>query len=281
MEKKKGLGKGLSALIPQKLESETRAPFVEVEISKIKLNPLQPRKDFSVERIEDLKNSIQQEGLLQPVVVARQGEGYVLIAGERRLRAVKKLGWQKIPAVILDSVRDAEFLRKSLVENIQRANLNPIEEATAYKRLVDEYGYSLERLAKEVGKDFSTISNTIRLLNLPPDIQERLKNGDITAGHARALLMLKDEKEMRALLEEIKEKKLSVRKAEEKARRAKKASKTSLLDPNIIDIIDKLQRRLGTRVHILKTRKGGKVEIQFLNEEDLQRILNIICGEEM
>ncbi|MCD6080480.1 MAG: ParB/RepB/Spo0J family partition protein [Candidatus Omnitrophica bacterium] len=281
MEKKKGLGKGLAALIPQKLESETRAPFVEVEISKIKLNPLQPRKDFSVERIEDLKNSIQQEGLLQPVVVARQGETYVLIAGERRLRAVKKLGWQKIPAVILDSVRDAEFLRKSLVENIQRANLNPIEEATAYKRLVDEYGYSLERLAKEVGKDFSTISNTIRLLNLPPDIQERLKNGDITAGHARALLMLKDEKEMRALLEEIKEKKLSVRKAEEKARRAKKASKTSLLDPNIIDIIDKLQRRLGTRVHILKTRKGGKVEIQFLNEEDLQRILNIICGEEM
>ena len=263
------------------MESETRAPFVEVEISKIKLNPLQPRKDFSVERIEDLKNSIQQEGLLQPVVVARQGETYVLIAGERRLRAVKKLGWQKIPAVILDSVQDAEFLRKSLIENIQRANLNPIEEATAYKKLVDEYGYSLERVAKEVGKDFSTISNTIRLLNLPPDIQERLKNGDITAGHARALLMLKDEKEMRALLEEIKEKRLSVRKAEEKARRAKKASKTSLLDPNIIDIIDKLQRRLGTRVHILKTRKGGKVEIQFLNEEDLQRILNIICGEEM
>jgi ParB family chromosome partitioning protein len=275
MEKKKGLGKGLSALIPQKLEVDTKGPVTEIEVSKIQFNPLQPRKQFSEEEIQSLKTSIQHEGLLQPILVAKEGERYVLIAGERRLRAVTKLGWEKIPAVVIDSVSEVDLLRKSLVENIQRANLNPIEQANAYKKLIEEYGYSLEKLARELGKDFSTISNTIRLLNLPEDIQEEIKDGNITPGHARALLMLKSEKEMREMVAEIKTKNLSVRKTEARVKELK-AKKAEPPDPYLRDIIDRLQKKFGTRVQVIKTRKGGKLEIQFLNEEDLQRILNII-----
>lgn len=274
------MGRGLSALIPQKLEIDTRGAATEIEVSKIQFNPLQPRKQFSEEEIQSLKMSIQHEGLLQPILVAREGEGYVLIAGERRLRAVTQLGWEKIPAVVIDSVGEVDLLRKSLVENVQRADLNPIEQANAYKKLIEEYGYSLEKLARELGKDFSTISNTIRLLNLPQDIQQEIKDGNITPGHARALLMLKSEKEMREMVAEIKTKNLSVRKTEARVRELK-ARKTQPFDPYLGDIIERLQQKFGTRVQILKTRKGGKLEIQFLNEEDLERILNIIFGEEM
>ncbi len=271
------MGKGLSALIPYKLEPEPKGPLIEIEVSKIRFNPVQPRKKFNDEEIEELKKSIANDGLLQPIVVTRSGNEYILIAGERRVRAIRKLGWEKIPAVVVENVGEVEFLRKSLVENIQRANLNPIEEAIAYKKLIEEYGYSLERVANEVGKDFSTISNTIRLLNLPPDIQEEIKEGHITPGHARALLMVKNEDEMRALVAEIKHKKLSVRRVEEKVRLLKK---TTLPDPNMMDIIERLQQKLGTKVRILRTRKGGRMEIQFLNDEDLQRLVNIICGKE-
>lgn len=271
------MGKGLSALIPHKLESEPRGPLAEIEVSKIRVNPLQPRKKFNDEEIEELKKSIAKDGLLQPIVVTKSGNEYILIAGERRLRAIKKLGWKRVSAVVVESAGEVEFLRKSLVENIQRANLNPIEEATAYKKLIDEYGYSLEQVANEVGKDFSTISNTIRLLNLPPDIQQEIKEGRITPGHARALLMLRDENEMRVLVTEIKHKRLSVRKVEEKVRGLKK---TTLLDPNEMHIIEKLQQKLGTKVRIIRTRKGGRIEVQFFNDEDLQRLVNIICGKE-
>ncbi|HDL10236.1 MAG TPA: ParB/RepB/Spo0J family partition protein [Candidatus Omnitrophica bacterium] len=276
-EKKKGLGKGLSALIPPKLESEPKGPLTEIEVSKIRFNPLQPRENFNEGEIEELKKSIANDGLLQPIVVTKSGNEYILIAGERRVRAIRKLGWEKIPAVVVENAEEVEYLRKSLVENIQRTNLNPIEEATAYKKLIEEYGYSLERVANEVGKDFSTISNTIRLLNLPADIQEEIKEGYITPGHARALLMVKDEDEMRTLVAEIKHKKLSVRKVEEKVRAIKK---TTLLDPNMMHIIEKLQQKLGTKVRIITTRKGGRMEIQFLDNEDLHRLVNIICGEE-
>lgn len=272
------MGKGLKALIPEGPSlGEKKGPsgFEEIEIGKIKLNPHQPRESFPKEEIDELKTSIQNEGLLQPIIVAKGGEGYTLIAGERRLRAVKELGWRRIPAIVLEDISDAELLRKSLVENIQRRDLNPIEEALAYKKLIDVFGYSVEKVAREVGKDFSTIFNAIRLLNLPPQIQEDLKRGKITAGHARAILMLKGESQMIEFAEEIKRKRMSVREAERRARERRQ------VDPNMRQVIEELQRKFGTKVDIVRKRKGGKIEIAFIDEEDLNRIIKILLAGEV
>ncbi len=273
---KKGLGRGLSALIPEKTGIGFKK-YREIDVSKIALNPLQPRKAFSEQEIGHLKESISQDGLLQPILVVIEGDRYKLVAGERRFRAVKMLGWESIPALVLEKVEEVELLRKSLVENIQRSNLNPIEEAQAYKKLIDEYGYSLENVAAEVGKDFSTISNTLRLLNLPLDVQEDLQQGFISSGHARALLMLQNETELRRLLKMIKTGKISVREAEKRARQRKKKE----ADPNVTAMLEKLQRRFGTKIDIISKKKGGKVEISYFSNEDLERILGLLFNEEV
>lgn len=277
MERKKGLGRGLSALIPEKVKFESEK-YKEIELSEISLNPLQPRKTTSREELEELKSSIEKNGLLQPILVVSESSGYRLIAGERRFKAVEELGWQKIPAIVLERAEEVELLRKSLVENVQRSNLNPIEEASAYKKLIDEYDYSLDRIANEVGKDITTISNTIRLLNLPEEIKEDIIMGIITPGHARALLMLGDTPEILKMAQEIKAKRVSVREVERRVKRIK--GKTSL-EPNLEAVIDNLQKKLGTKVEIQCKKKGGRLEIWFLDGQDLERILNILIPGEV
>lgn len=276
MERKKGLGKGLSALIPEKLGPELER-YKEIKITQISLNPLQPREKFSPQELVQLKNSIAQEGLLQPILVVKETSGYRLIAGERRLRAVKELQWEKIPAIVLEEAQEVELLKKSLIENVQRTNLNPLEEALGYKRLMKEYGYSLERIAQEVGKNIATISNTIRLLNLPQEVQEDLREGLLTPGHARALLMLEDKDEILRLAQEVKRKKVSVREVERKV----KERKGKILDPNLEAIRDKLQKKLGTKVEFQIRKKGGKIEILYFDDKDLSRILNILLPQEI
>ena len=277
MQKKIGLGKGLSALIPEKTKSEL-GKYKEIELTQIDVNPYQPRLEFSETELQALKESIIKEGLLQPILVLKKAGGYQLVAGERRLRAVRELKWERIPALILDKVQQEGLLLKSLVENLQRANLNPIEEAQAYKRMKQEFGYSLEKVAQEVGKDFSTVSNTMRLLNLPSDIQEDIKRGLLSPGHARALLKLKDDSKRRALLKEIKAKRINVREAEKRARSLKDNLK---LDPNLRSILEKLQRKLGGKVELVRRKKGGRIEIHYLDEQDLERVIKILLsGEE-
>ncbi len=276
MQKKKGLGRGIAALIPEKIAAE-KERYRLLNVGDVAANPLQPRQVFSASEIDDLKASIAQDGLLQPIVVAAEGEKFKLIAGERRLRAVKSLGWEKIPAIVLEEIKEVELLRKSLVENIQRANLNAIEEAHAYKKLLDDYGYSLERLSQELGKDVSTISNFVRLLNLPLEIQEELKKGFISPGHGRALLALRDVTQMRRLLEEIKQGKISVRETEKRVK--KKKAKVNI-DPNLQDMIERLQRKLGTKVLLTPKKGGGKLEIVYFNQDDLQRIIRVLLPGE-
>jgi len=274
MEKKKGLGRGISALIPDRDRTGSNR-YSPVDLVKISPNPLQPRKEFKEQEIADLQSSIAKDGLLQPIVVVEEGQGYRLVAGERRLRAVQRLGWTAIPALVLASIEEVELLRKSIVENIQRTNLNPIEEARAYKRLIDDYGYSLENVAQEVAKDLSTISNTIRLLNLPEDVQSALKQGVISAGHARALLMLSEHGQIREMAEHIQTKKLSVR-ATEKIVKEQKSS----ADPHLKSALESLQRLLSTKINISNKRKGGKIEIMFVDQQDLERIVNLLLKME-
>lgn len=274
MEKKRALGKGLSALIPEKISLELER-YQEIETAKISPNPYQPRVEFHSEELEELSRSIQKNGLLQPILVVKEAEGYKLVAGERRLRAVRALGWKRIPAIVLAGVQEVELLKKSLVENVQRKNLNPIEEAKAYKRLAEDYGYTLEEIAREVSKDVSTISNAIRLLSLPEEIQEELKQGSLTPGHARALLMLGDKKEIWKLVQEIKRTKISVRETERRAKKVKPAGR----DPNLEEVLGKLRRRLGTKVELQIKKKGGKIEIFFLDSEDLERLLRLLLPE--
>jgi len=214
---------------------------------------------------------------LQPIVVVEEGESFKLIAGERRLRSVQSLGWERVAALVLHNIEEVELLRKSLVENVQRANLNPIEEAQAYKRLMDDYGYSLEETAKEVAKDISTVSNAVRLLALPENIQRDLSQGLISPGHARALLMLGKGSQMQSFADKIKSEKLSVREAE---KRAKMKKGKLVLEPNLKAALEELQRKIGSKINVEIKKRGGKIEVLFMDNEDLQRIVAVLLNRE-
>ncbi|MDP8252805.1 MAG: ParB/RepB/Spo0J family partition protein [Candidatus Kaelpia aquatica] len=276
MEKKRGLGKGISALIPEK-SAKSSSRYKDIEIAKITLNPYQPRKEFSKTELLHLQQSIAKDGLLQPIVVVEEGESFKLIAGERRLRSVQSLGWERVAALVLHNIEEVELLRKSLVENVQRANLNPIEEAQAYKRLMDDYGYSLEETAKEVAKDISTVSNAVRLLALPENIQRDLSQGLISPGHARALLMLGKGSQMQSFADKIKSEKLSVREAE---KRAKMKKGKLVLEPNLKAALEELQRKIGSKINVEIKKRGGKIEVLFMDNEDLQRIVAVLLNRE-
>jgi len=276
MEKKRSLGRGIAALIPEK-RAKDPSRYRDIETVKVKPNPYQPRKEFSEDELLRLQQSIAKDGLLQPIVVVEEGENFKLIAGERRLRSVQKLGWERVAALVLHDIEEVELLRKSLVENVQRANLNPIEEAQAYKRLIDDYNYSLEEVAAEVAKDISTISNAVRLLALPKDIQQDLSRGTISPGHARALLMLGKGSQAEALVKQIKSKKMSVREAE---KRAKQVKGKLFLEPHLKVALEELQRKVGSKINIEMKKRGGKIEILFMDNEDLQRIVKILLNRE-
>jgi len=291
MSKRGGLGRGLSALIPGAPEAgEASAGLMEVPVNAVAPNPKQPRTRFDDETIAALAASIREVGILQPLVVRRAGDGrYELIAGERRLRAAKAAGLASVPIVLRDS-EDADLLREALIENIHREDLNPIEQAEAFKALLGELGLKQEELADRVGVSRSHIANTIRLLALPLDVQQLLADDKISAGHARAVLSLGDNDAMSSLATRIAAEDLSVRQTEDIVRRfveapAEAAEKrrvaesiTEQPDANLAEVEEILSEQLATRVSIQMGAKRGKVVIEFGSPDDLERIVSEIIG---
>lgn len=282
MSKNRGLGKGLGALIPE-LEEDDLSPQAEVAIELIEPNPYQPRREFSDEKLAELADSIKTHGIIQPLLVRELQGKYQLIAGERRLRAAKLVGLPTVPIVIRE-ISEQSMMEIALVENLQREDLNPIEEAIAYQRLMDEFHVTQDEVAKKVGKSRPAVANTLRLLNLPREVQDELANGTLTMGHARALLGLRTSEEQKQAWKQIQEQELSVRATEELihqlndapivSRETKKVitKKNSIKDPNVTDIEDQLQQVLGTKVVIKPIGIGGKIEIDYYSGEDFERI---------
>lgn len=276
---RKVLGRGLNALIPQ-APVDSREKVQTLRTDQIFSSRFQPRLTFSQVKIEELANSIREQGVIQPILVrAVDLDKYELIAGERRLRAVKHLGHTEIPAIVR-RVADADVLEMAIIENIQREELNALEEAKAYRRLAQEFGHSNDHIANRVGKDNSTISNLLRLLNLPEKIQEFLSQNMISYGHARALLAFREEGRQMDVCERIMKQGLSVRQVEQLTTLARKPSsrpsKKKEKDVYIKSIEDKLQQILGTKVRIQHGIKRGKIEIEYYSLEDLNRVLDIL-----
>jgi ParB family chromosome partitioning protein len=276
---RQALGKGLGALIPEKpsLELEGKRVFRLCGIEEIKPNPFQPRKFFSDEQLQELVGSIQAKGILQPLVVRSKGSGYELIAGERRWRAAQKAGLKEVPIIIKD-VSEAELLELSLIENLQRENLNPIDEAEAFKRLIDQFRITQEEISKQVGKDRTTITNALRLLKLPQDIKQSLAEGAISMGHARAFLSLDGPEKQRLALKKVIAGGLSVRQTENLVKRLRVGSSPALPKKNQEwdPLVEELQRALGTKVRILTRGKRGKIEIEFYSHDELDRIIDLL-----
>ena len=280
---KGGLGKGLDLLIPGASEEKEEKDVVLLKTSMIEPNKDQPRKSFDEEKIAELAESIKQYGIIQPIIVTKKDDYYQIIAGERRWRAAKKAGIKEVPVVVKD-YSDREIAEISLIENIQREDLNPIEEALSYKQLIEEYHLTQEELAQRVSKSRTVITNAMRLLKLHKDVQKMLVNGDISAGHARALLALDDPKQQLQIAKEIKEKNLSVRETEdliktlnEKKPSAKKKEKDDGMGFIYRDLEKKMTAALGTKVKIKRKDKGkGKIEISYFSEDELDRLYGII-----
>ncbi len=273
--RKGGLGRGLDALIPQELVTEG---FAELSVKDIQPNPQQPRTDFGAESIKVLADSIRSVGVLQPVVVRKVDDGYVLVAGERRLRAAKKARLKTIPAVIRGDGSDSDDLTEALVENLQRENLSVLEEAAAYNHLLEDFGMTHEEVASHVGRSRSAVSNTVRLLALPGPILAMLQNGELTAGHARALLGTDDEAYAVHIAERAVAEGWTVRRVEEAIRLRSTQSASGKRGPAavrpaaIIELELKLQERLGTKVKIDYRGKGGRITIKYASSDDLERI---------
>lgn len=268
---RKALGKGLSALIPEKIVPHQIVQ--QIAVKEIKLNPYQPRTLIKKEKLKELADSIREKGVIQPIVLRKVENGYELIIGERRFRAVKLIGYESIPAIVRD-VSESEVLELALIENIQREDLNPIEEAKAYKSLIKDFNLNHSQIAKKVGKDRSTITNRLRLLNLPQDIKNYLLEGRITEGHARVLLMIKDKDRQFKLCRSILSRGLSVRSVEKSVE--KRGSKTKVSDPFLQSIEDAMRNKFGTKVSVVKGRKKGRIEIEFYSDNDLNRIIELL-----
>ena len=279
MSKKKGLGKGLDALLPsfESLESSYRGLLL-VDPREIKPNPYQPRKNMDMDSLRELSDSIKEKGIIQPLIVHDTGEGYELIAGERRLRASLLAELDSVPVIVKD-IAPGEILELALIENIQREELNPLEEADAYARLLDEFQLTQESLSVRVGKKRSTIANYLRLINLPSSIKTDLSERRISMGHARAILALDSHSQMLDLRDKIVKKDLSVRAAERMASEIKDGvndipKHKPLLPSFLHDISQNLTEKFGTNVTIKKRGKKGSISIEFYSDEDLNRILS-------
>ncbi len=282
MVQKAGLGKGLGSLIPKNLKkvnvvldsNDNFIKVVEIDINKIKANPLQPRQIFKQEDLQDLVDSIKEHGVLQPITVTKLSDGFFeLIAGERRLRASKLAGKKTIPAIIRDA-GELEKLELALIENIQRQDLNPIEKAMAYSQLIDEFGLTQEEAAKRLGIKRSTLANTLRLLNLPSDIQKAVAEGKISQSHARALLAIDDPKEQRRVFENILITGMNVRKTEGAARRQRKNFYKNF-DSDLELKKEQIQDLLGTKVELFKKNNKGKIVIHFYSDEQLEEFIKL------
>ena len=282
--KKMGLGKGLAALIPEMTIEEPRA-LLYCGIEEIHPNRFQPREHFDETKLQELTDSIKEKGILEPLLVRRVTEGYEIIAGERRWRAAQRAGLREVPILVREA-DDRVALEDSLIENLQRDDLNPVEEAMAYKRLVEEFGIRQEELATRVGKERSTVANTLRLLRLPAEVKEQLLRNRISSGHARAILSLETGEKQKELCDLIIQKNLSVREAEAQARNWMKPKKSSMqdrrageLESQLNAIGDSLRQHLGTRVRVIARGpkgKQGKIEIQYYSFQDLERIVEVI-----
>ena len=278
---KQPLGRGLSSLIPQKIKKSNlkdSSGILLIETTKISSGSHQPRKSIDKSRLNELAFSIKEHGILQPLVVTKTEDNYEVIAGHRRLEAAKLINLKKVP-VIIHRASNLQKLEMSLVENIQRDNLNPIEEAQAYKRLASEFNLTQNEIAEQTGKSRASIANCLRLLTLPIEIQKGIIQGKITEGHSRAILVLKNPEKQRALYEMIIKNNLTVREAEEKAKFYQKGAsnkKTSVkkIDPEIREIEDKLSETLGTKVSIKKKGRNGKITIEFYSREELEEIIS-------
>ncbi len=282
MAKKRGLGKGLGALIPV---SETGP--AELPVDAISPNPLQPRQKIAPEELEELAASIREHGLIQPLIVSQvadaEAQRYQLIAGERRLEAAKLAGLAKVPVIIREATPQ-EMLELALVENIQRADLNPLEQATAYRHLMDDFGLTQEQVAERVGKSRVAVANSVRLLRLPDEIKSSMAQGQITEGHARAMLGLDEPDEQRKIWEMILKRGLNVRQTEEAVRRLVAGPKPKRPDtsssPETKALEDRFREAMGTKVQLFRSTRGGRLVIHFYSEEDLQALYDLIVREE-
>lgn len=283
--KSKRLGRGLEALIPQMTpeELETRGESLsQVLVSQIQANPQQPRSVFDRQKLEELKQSILENGLIQPITVRSVTEGFELIAGERRLRAVQELGIRQIPAYVMEVESEEQLLELALIENIQRDDLNALEVAHAYDRLQKEYKLTQEAVAKKVGKDRATVANFIRLLKLPEPIQESLKKQEISMGHARAIMGLNSRSEQIQVWRRAVKDGWSVRRMEDAVRsfiekpKTKPKSGTRFKEPALVSLEDRLRNILGSRVVIRPAGQGGKIEIAYFSQDDLERLMELL-----
>lgn len=275
---KRALGRGISALIPEKEIKEEKESIVYLSIEQIKPNPYQPRESFGQEELEDLIASIKEKGIIQPVLVRSGPSGYELIAGERRMRAAKSLNIKEIPAII-KQVKDEESLEIALIENIQRQNLNPIEEAQAYNHLIERFGFTQERIAQTIGKARVTVTNTLRLLKLPAEVRELLRKNQITFAHGKVLLELQEAAKQVDLAKQAASGRLSVKELEGlilSHPKARKSSKEKASGGQHQHIQDELQQILGTKVKIVSGHKRGVVHIEFYSPDDLDRIYQVI-----
>ncbi|MBA2620002.1 MAG: ParB/RepB/Spo0J family partition protein [Acidobacteria bacterium] len=285
---RKVLGRGINALLNNEDNNNRNGELLEIDLDLIEPNSEQPRTNFSEESLDNLAQSIRANGIVQPIVVRQRGSRFEIVAGERRWRASQKIGLQKIPAVV-KSIANEKLLELALIENIQRQELNAIEEAKAYKNLIEKVGLTQEMIAERVGKNRTAITTFLRLLKLPDDIQKLLEEEKITAGHARALLMSEDKNFQRSLAKKIIEMSLSVRETEKAIKRFGKEDtlKTDRKkmagqkDANVKSAETKLRRQLGTQVQILPDGKGtgGKIEIEYYSNSDLERIYQVLMSK--
>lgn len=281
VEKRPALGRGLSALIPDAPPLAAPVPAgrpLELDIDRLVPNHFQPRAHIDDRRLEELAQSVRANGVIQPIIVRRRDDRYEIIAGERRWRAAQRAGMLRVPVVVRD-VPDDKLLEVALIENLQREDLNAVEEARAYQRLSAEFHMTQDQIAAAVGKDRSTIANVLRLLKLPEDVLSLLSGGDLTMGHARALLGLEDGAALRRAAREVMDKRLSVRDTELLVRRlaAARAGKPEReTDPNTRAAEERLRFTLGTRVRILRKGSGGKIEIEYASEDELQRLFELL-----
>ena len=280
MQKRKALGKGLSALIPEASRmGDGGDQFFQCPIGSIEPNPYQPRQEFSATELKEMENSVREKGIITPLLVTRTESGYQLIAGERRWRAAQKAGLDRVPVVIRE-VTGADALELALIENIHRKDLNPIEEALAYKRLLEETGATQDSVAKRLGKDRSTIANLLRLLNLPDYFQKDVINGKLSMGHARVLAGLKNSEEQKILRDMVVDKGLSVRQLEELVKKKRPIARSKKrkveLDYYLQSLADNLKRSLGTKVEIKKMGKEGRIVVYFYSDDELDRLLEVL-----
>jgi len=278
---RRALGRGISALIPEK-DSEHHDKVFYVQTDLVKPNPFQPREHFDNQSLEELTQSIKEKGVIQPILVRRKGDTYELIAGERRLRACKSLGLKEIPVIVKD-VEDRDSLEISLIENIQRQELNAIEEARAYQYLIDKFEVTQEKISEVLGKARVTVTNTLRLLKLPQEIQEEIRKGRLSFAHGRALLEVDDLNQQRRLAQEVISKGLSVRELEtilkmHRPKVLKHRAGQANREPFVAVMEEELQHALATKVRISKRKKRGHITIEFYSQEDLERIIAKIRG---